>query len=38
VPFHFSTRYFGHQEALRNEFERSFSPRRDPKPLVAATH
>jgi ribonuclease Z len=38
VPFHFSTRYFGHQEALRHEFERSFSPRGERKPTLAATH
>ncbi|MFL6576096.1 MAG: ribonuclease Z [Povalibacter sp.] len=38
IPFHFSTRYFGHQEALRSEFERNFSPSREAKQPVSASH
>jgi ribonuclease Z len=38
IPFHFSTRYFGHQEALRAEFERSFVPQRGTVGQAASAH
>ena len=38
VPFHFSTRYFGHHEALKSEFDRSFAPQRQPTDRLTAAH